>query len=252
LLDVTLSLPGGRGSEVEQIAAENLVRFVLGERLFETWIGQVHVAQAPRSGPLRVLDVSAPRPTLRVDELFDTTVAAALGVLQGLPASYSDSKELATSRSDWNLLEMEPIDESTPLDKSDLVIASTCTPELLRCYLEGAPCSSRRFTRGSERFVYVCYPDDESSVSKRVAKRTVIETALSETATHAVAVTGVGLGVKSTYVDLAVCNLETDLPFLVSKLQGLALPRGSCIRFFDSELADEWVAIRPDTRDNQH
>jgi hypothetical protein len=254
LLEITLGLPGGRGSEMEQIAAENLVRFVLGERLFETWIGQVHVAPTQRSGPLRVLDVSAPRYTLSVHELFDTVAAAALGLLLGLPVSEyaGESGGIAKRQSDWNLLEMEPLDADAALDKSDLVIASTCTPELLRCYLEGAPCASRRFTRGSERFVFVAYPDHEASVSKRVAKRTVIETALSETATHEMVVTGVGLGVKSTYLDLAVCNLETGLPLLVSKLQRLALPRESCIRFFDSELAEEWVAIWPDTRDNEH
>ena len=59
LLEVTLGVPGGSGAEIEEIAAENLVRALLGQRVFETWIGVVHAAPAPRGGSLRVLDPGA-------------------------------------------------------------------------------------------------------------------------------------------------------------------------------------------------
>jgi hypothetical protein len=61
LLELTLGIPGGNGGENEQNCAENLVRAVLGDRLFETWIGAVHVTPAPRFPSLRVLDVRAAR-----------------------------------------------------------------------------------------------------------------------------------------------------------------------------------------------
>ncbi|HVY31678.1 MAG TPA: hypothetical protein VHB79_34320 [Polyangiaceae bacterium] len=262
LLEVTLGVPGGTGSEIEQNAAENLVLSLLGERLFETWIGAVHVTPAPRGGSLRVLDVNAPRHELTLRELLATVTAASLGALRGLPPSrrvlpIRESEQPLTehgdivvangnARDDWALLEMEPASEVGALDKSDLVLASTCTPELLRCYLEGSPCSSQRFTRDGERFVYVAYVDPERSMSKRVAKRTAIEMALSDLVTDAI-VTGVGLGASSSYLDLALFNLETGLPRLVSKLRELELPRRSLIKFFDTELADEWLNIWPDT-----
>jgi hypothetical protein len=263
LLEVTLGVPGGAGSEIEQNAAENLVLSLLGERLFETWIGAVHVVPAPRGGSLRVLDVNAPRHELTLRELLATVTAASLGALQGLPPSRRGASRVrngdaravelgdvvvadGNGRDDWTLLEMEPASEDGALDKSDLVLASTCTPELLRCYLEGSPCASQRFTRDGERFVYVAYVDPERSMSKRVAKRTAIEMALSDLVTDAI-VTGVGLGVSSCYLDLALFNLETGLPRLISKLRELELPRRSVIRFFDTELADEWLNIWPDT-----
>jgi hypothetical protein len=261
LLEITLALPGGSGAENEQNAAENLVRAVLGDRLFESWIGAVHVTPAPRGGPLRVLDVSAPRRALRLHELFDTVAAATLGVLRGLPdvrlgaahgapTVQGDASDdgAATSREDWTLLEVEPLADTSPERKGDLMLASTCTPELLRCYLDGSPCASRRFARDSMVFVYLSYVDDERRMSQRVAKRAVIETALTTCLGRDGAITGVGMGVKNTYVDLALCNLETGLPRLVSKLRQLELPRRSFLQFFDSELADEWLSIWPDTR----
>lgn len=264
LLEITLGVPGGTGAEFEQNAAENLVQALLGDRLFETWIGAVHVTPAPRGGSLRVLDVNAPRHELTLRELLATVTAASLGVLQGLPASrlraprkcdaapsVADDAHAPVAggdaRDEWTLLEMEPVSETGALDKSDLVLASTCTPELLRCYLEGSPCASQRFTRDGERFVYVAYVDAERSMSKRVAKRTAIEMALSDLVSEVGVVTGVGLGVTSCYLDLALFNLETGLPRLVSKLRELELPRRCVIRFFDTELVDEWLNIWPDT-----
>ncbi|HXK20477.1 MAG TPA: hypothetical protein VNG33_21855 [Polyangiaceae bacterium] len=281
LLEITLAVPGGTGSENEQIAAENLVLSVLGERLFETWVGAVHVMPAPRGGPLRVLDATAPHSSLELRELFATVSAAALGVLRGLPESShglananantnvnanananasaaaddadavvdGDTDEVARQgREGWTLLEVEPLDAPRGVGKDDLVLASTCMPELLRCYLDGSPCASRRFSRTGERFVFVSYADDERSTTKRVAKRNVIEMALSESVTGHGAVTGVGLGVKTTYLDLALGNLETGLPRLVSKLRAVGAPPRTFIQFFDSELADEWLAIWPDIR----
>jgi len=259
LLELTLGVPGGAGSENEQNAAENLVRALLGDRVFETWIGAVHVTPAPRGGSLRVLDPTAPRTTLKLSELFDTVAAAACGALQGLPefpptgeassgARASSSTTTVDAREEWTLLETEPLSDTRGARKDDLILASTCTPELLRCYLDGSPCASRRFSRAGEQFVFVSYEDDERTMQARLARRTAIETALASAVADVGAVTGVGFGVKTTYVDLALCNLETGLARLVSKLRDLDAPPRTFIQFFDSELADEWLSIWPDSR----
>jgi hypothetical protein len=259
LLELTLGVPGGAGSENEQNAAENLVRALLGDRVFETWVGAVHVTPAPRGGSLRVFDPHAPRTTLNLSELFDTVAAAACGVLQGLPESPRTGEATAPTRGrrgttttdareEWTLLETEPLANTRGTRKDDLILASTCTPELLRCYLDGSPCASRRFSRAGEHFVFVSYEDDERTMQARVARRTAIEAALSSAVAQVGAVTGVGLGVKTTYVDLALCNLETGLNCLVSNLRDLGVPARTFIQFFDSELADEWLSIWPDSR----
>lgn len=262
LLELTLGVPGGAGSENEQNAAENLVRALLGDRVFETWVGAVHVTPAPRAGSLRVFDPHAPRATLELSDLCATVSAAALGVLQGLPEcsrahgarvvaakrAHDGAALDADARGEWTLLETEPLDDASGSRKDDLVLASTCTPELLRCYLDGSPCASRRFSRAGEHFVFVSYEDDERTMRGRVARRAAIESALSTAIADVGAVTGVGFGVKTSYVDLALCNLETGLLRLVSKLRDLNAPPRTFIQFFDSELADEWLSIWPDSR----
>ena len=154
------------------------------------------------------------------------------------------------SRAEWTLLEVEPLTEERAGRKDDLLLASTCTPELLRCYLDGSPCASRRFSR-TEQFVFVSYADDERSMAQRVARRGAIETALGECVAGIGAVTGVGFGVKTTYVDLALCDLETGLLRLISRLRQLGLPVQTFIQFFDSELEEEWLSIWPDSRLNE-
>jgi hypothetical protein len=206
-----------------------------------------------------VLDVRAPRTTLQVQELFDTVAAATLGVLKGLPDEPRRASPSAVEprvadggpgggREDWTMLEIEPLAEERARRKDDLLLASTCTPELLRCYLDGSPCSSRRFSRTGERFVFVSYADHERTMSRRLARRTVVERALDDAVAGLGAVTGVGLGVQTSYVDLALSQLEAGLYRLVSKLRALDMPADTFIQFFDSELAEEWLAIWPDSR----
>ncbi len=249
LLEITLGVPGGNGSENEQMAAENLVRAVLGDRLFETWVGAVHTSVEPRLGSLRVLDVRSPRSKLQVQELFDTVAAAVCGVLLGLPErSHAERAEAGTeSEAEWAMLEVEPMQDAEGGRKEDLVLASTCTPELLRCFLDDSPCASRRFSRFGECFVYVSYADELTNMKQRLARRAEIEVALTRGLAGVGAVTGVGLGVHTSYLDIALCNLETGLARLVSNLREHGAPRDSIVQFFDSELSEEWLSIWPDS-----
>lgn len=249
LLSITLGVPGGTADKTEQNAAEMLVRRVLGDRLFETWVGDVAVTPLPRGGPLRVLDVNAPRSALALSDLLDTVSAAALGVLRGLPAASSATGVVASDgeseRADWTLLEVEPIEPGARAGKDDLALVSTCMPELLRCYLEGSPCSSRRFSPRGEHFVFVSYVDEQPSAEQRVTRRAELETALATALRGVGGVIGVGLGVQTTHVDLTLSHLDTGLSRLVSKLREVAAPASTLVQFFDSELADEWLAIWP-------
>jgi hypothetical protein len=146
------------------------------------------------------------------------------------------------------MLEVEPVSGARGVGKDDLLLASTCTPELLRCYLDGSPCSSRRFSRVGEQFVFLSYADLEPNSERRVERRSRIEAALAAGVSDVAAVTGVGLGLGTTYIDLALCNFETGLPRLVANLRDAGVPPQSLIQFFDSELSEEWLSISQDSR----
>ncbi len=55
LLELVVSVPGGKGDDAERELAERLVWDIAGERRADDWIGGVEVEAAPRGGPLRVL-----------------------------------------------------------------------------------------------------------------------------------------------------------------------------------------------------
>ncbi len=242
LLEITLAIPGGAGAETEQIAAEALVRRVLGDRVFETWVGTVHAVPAPRGGPLRVLDTPASSAGIQLQDLFATVAAAACGVLSGLlPEPLASS----TTTETWTLLEIEPLAPGRGSSKDDLMLASSCTPELLRCFLDGAPCSSCRFSRVGERFLYLSYADADAPGEARVARRALVEACVSEALAGFGAVTGVGLGLQTTYIDFALSDLDQGLPRLVLALRKCRLPEQSFVQFFDTELVEEWLSIWP-------
>lgn len=253
LLEITLGVPGGTGAEIEQIAAENLVAALLGDRLFETWIGAVRAEPAPRVGSLRVLDAHAPRRELQVTELFESVRAGVRGALQGLPLqsraalAEHDPEQLA-ARADWTLLEVEPLPGAQGERKQDLLLTSSCTPELLRCFLEELPCSSRRFSRAGEHFLFLSYADDLPSSGARLARRSELEVALAVTLKGVGALTGVGLGLRTSYLDFALSDLELGLARVLPRLRELDVPRRSFIQFFDSELSEEWLSIWPGSR----
>lgn len=238
LLDVTLHVPELQTGEKPQLAAEMLVRRVLGDRLFETWIGEVRALPAPRGGPLRVLDANMPS-RLSLSELYDTVAAGVRAVLSQF--EHTSVQRLADGRH-WTLLELEPLEEARGLNKDDLFLISTCTPELVRCYLEGTPCSSRRFTQSGAVFAYVAYAD-AGAIAERMERRAELERAIVQALSDQACVTGLGFGTRGTYVDLALLDVEWALARLVPALRARSVPNPCQIVFFDSQLADDCVSI---------
>jgi hypothetical protein len=143
------------------------------------------------------------------------------------------------------MLEVEPRADARGARKDDLLLASTCTPELLRCFLEGAPCASRRFSATGERFLYWAYDDPERELEERLARRSEFERVLSEALGDCGAVTGVGIGTLRSYIDFAVVDCRLAIERLVSALRRIGAPAASHLEFFDSELRDEYVSIWP-------
>lgn len=62
------------------------------------------------------------------------------------------------------------------------------------------------------------------------------------------ALTGVGLGLRTSYLDFALSDLELGLARVLPRLRELDVPRRSFIQFFDSELSEEWLSIWPGSR----
>ena len=233
LLDLVFHSPEATSAADERVltAAECCAEAVLGERVFDDWIGTVSVTPAPRRGPLRV--VSDDEPRLPLAELGPSVRAAIEGVLSGLPAAEDG----------WTLFETEPPLASDYARQDDLAVATTCAPELLKCFLEGAPFSSKRFSRSGEVFAYLKL-ESKGASEERLAFRTEVEDALARELPPGLGrVIGNGLEVRYVYVDLALRDLGKALPILVAAARAHRADVRSWILFCDSDWSDEWVGV---------
>ncbi len=243
LLEVVIGCPGGSGSDDEQLAAEALVWEILGERRADDWIGAVDVVPAPRGGPLRV--VSAPEPaSFPLSELPAAVAAAIEGVYAGLP---NLPLCLFEAPLDWTMFELDPEPADEYRADDDLVLVSTCVPELIKCHLERAPFSSLRFSRHGELFIYLKYAG-RGSPETRLAARRRLEDQLDEALVPARLgrVVGGGLGLRYSYVYLAITAPERAFSTLVELGVQARLPVRSWLLPLDSDLAAEWCQIWPD------
>lgn len=243
LLEVLVRLPGGRGDASEQRAAEDLVWGLLGERTAEEWIGEVEVVPAPRRGPLRVLGSGDGEPALGPEDLLATVSAARDGVWAELPAE----PLFRTEPGAWTLFELEPSGSSDLSRQDDLVLCTTCLPELIKCYLEEAPFSSVRFSRHGERFFCLKY-EARGSPEERLAFRDRVEAALERELIRKAAgcVVGNGLGLRYAYVDLAFHDVAAAVDIVGDAARAHQLPSSSWLLPLDDEWGEEWVEVWPD------
>ena len=246
LLELVLYLPGGSGSELETEAAEDLVRLLVGEELFERWVGSVRATPTVRGGLLTVLNESAEdRSALPIETLLDTVRAAIAGLKAGLvELSFAH----AADSDDWFAFELSPDPAADYAAQDDLVFCSTRTPELKKCFLRGEPFFSGRFTASAALFTYLKYDTQHATPEARLAERARFEDSIRRVLPERDGgVMGVGLGVRYGYIDLAVTNPDCVRQRLLPELRALEISKHSWVLFCDSELESEHLAVYPDS-----
>ena len=245
LLDIVVYVPGGSGGGREIDAAEALVRLLVGEELFERWVGTVSATPTVRGGPLVVLNPSVEEhAALPIDTLPETVRAAVAGLKLGLPPL----PPLSALDADWVAFELEPERAVDYPAQDDLVVCSSRTPELKKSFLHGEPFFSGRFTNSDALFTYLKYETRSTSAQEQLAERAAIEAVVQRSlAPGDGVVVGLGLGTRYSYLDLALINPNYARRRLVPALQAAGLPRRSWLLFCDSELEREFLPIYPDS-----
>ena len=246
LLDVVVYLPGGNGNTLETEAAETLVQLLLGEELFERWIGSVLATPTVRGGLLTVLNESAEeRSALPIETLPDTVRAAIVGLRNGLPEL---SFVHAPDADDWFAFELSPEPAADYAAQDDLVFCSTRVPEPKKCFLRGEPFFSGRFTASGALFTYLKYDTTETTPEARIAERSKFEELIKRVLRedHG-GLLGLGLGVRYGYIDLALSDPDCLRQRLLPELRALEISKRSWLLFCDSELESEYVPVYSDS-----
>jgi hypothetical protein len=245
LIDVVLSLPGGRGSNREPDAGKALLLALLGEARATDWLGELSLEPAPRDGPLRVLDSRArTSPFFPVSELGRTFERAIAGLYAGLP-----EKPLWSMGGEhlWTMLEASVERADDYAAQNDLLLASTYLPEMLKCFLGGSPFASSRFSRHGELFAYLKAESRSQDPRLSLSARRVLEDALDAAlvSERAGRVVGSGLGIRYSYVDFALSNVENAIGVVANVARRIGLSERSWVLFCDTALEDEWAAVHP-------
>jgi len=224
-------------------AANFLVLRLIGDELFDDWVGAVDVAPAPRAGPLRLLSANDPgEGWLVLDEALPAVEAAIRGAYAELPGT---PYRALSAGANWTLLEAEPGAEIDYAAQDDVALKSTVVPEAMKCFLERGRFSSKRFSRHGESFAYVKVDAIDETADSRHELRVRLEDVLGKAlVTPGLGcVVGAGLGVRYVYIDVVLENVEHGVSAMRDSLRRLDVDPRSWILFCDGSLAHEWVGI---------
>jgi hypothetical protein len=247
LLDVVVYLPGGRGGAREAEAAEELVRLLIGEELFERWIGSVVATPTIARGLLSVINENAEdHQALPIETLIDTVRAAIDGLKSGLPELSIDSSADAGG---WFAFELEPMPAKDYLAQDDLLFCSTRVPELKKCYLRAEPFFSGRFTNSGALFAYFKFQSAELTPEGRLAERAAFEELIKRSLPepHGGLVVGLGLGLRYSYIDVALLDPDSVVERVLPALRAAKISKRTWLLFCDSELEHEFVSVYEDS-----
>lgn len=222
--------------------AELFTAALLGEEVFDRWAGEVDVAAPSRSlgGMEKFIDL----PRLRA-----TVLNLGQAIIEQLPVRpYWQIPHKARAWTRFNHDPRNPGAADLPF-QSDLVDGKTVLAEMKPAWLAGGRVYSESFSRHGETLCYLKMDVSDLTPDKRVSERRKMENRMERelVKTQVGAVIGSGDGLRYAYVDLALADLPRAFEVIAETLRIVEIPTRSWLLFFDSELADEYVPLRPAT-----
>ncbi len=229
------------------VAAETL----LGEEVLDTWIGGIEVEPLPKSG-LRGLfrktrgkaDPARLAPLEQLRSRVQTLVEQQRSQLPAQPSWQW------VSESKWTVYELQPETAADYSQRDDLVVASTAWPEVFEACNTGGLFHSARLSRCGETFCYVKLDrsDANNGDTEKYLDREPLDNAINARLIpgRLGCVIGGGTGVRYTYIDLALTDLHRGVAAVREVLREQQVPLRAWVRFFDDELAEEWVGVHSD------
>lgn len=215
------------------VAAETL----LGEAAIETWVSAIEVEPLAKRAKRGAVEPA------KLARAFDAAVRARRAALPKRRASRLGAGSSAS------LLEIEPRGEGDFPERSDGFVFVSSRPDLLVASTRPWVFDSARFSRFGERFAYVKIDGSKGLVGSKFEDREDIEQALDRALgpKKLGAVVGGGTGLRYSYVDLALADLDRGARAAAAALRAGRAPKRTWILFFDDSLREEWVGVYDDT-----
>lgn len=210
---------------------------LLGEELLDRWIGYIDHEQVDEF----------PSNCIPAENVLAAVRRVVTEIQSKLP---SDVWSEHVDEVEWSLCKLKPAQESTDHPKRrDQVSQVSAYPELHKCALNNVPFDSVRFSNCDETFVYIKIDGSEGLPEWGFADRGEIEDALITAlgGCNLGTVIGGGTGLRYTYIDLALMDVNKAVPVIRETLWRGGVSLRSWLLFFDSYLEDEWIGIFSDS-----
>jgi hypothetical protein len=235
-IDLTFQFPSGFLEFQRPIAHTQAVvaaEALLGEDLLGDWLGKLDAGAS----------VAHPIAASALPRAFAGLAAIQRAKLPAEPFVDRVNGEAHTT------IELNPKQADDYAQRFDLRWAHTAAPELWRNAHSDQRFWPGRFTRSSETFCYLKIDRGSMEIEPRSDHHSRFEVALDGAlrARRYGCVIGAGTGLRYTYIDLAILDMEGALRRLRKLLQHAGVPRRAWVQFFESSLGAEWIGMWPDS-----
>jgi hypothetical protein len=235
-IDLTFQFPAGFLEFQRPIAHTQAVvaaESLLGEDLLGDWLGKLDA------------DTRAARP-VAPSALARAFAALAATQRAKLPAEPFIDRVNGETRS---IIELNPKPADDYAHRFDLRWAHTVAPDLWRNAHSDQRFWAGRFSRCGETFCYLKIDRGAVESTPRSDHHARFEAPLDGAlrARRYGCVIGAGTGLRYTYIDLALLDMDGAVRRLRKLLQLAGVSRRAWLQFFDNSLGAEWIGIWPDS-----
>lgn len=230
-------------------AAFVVTETLLGEEYLDKWVGGIEVGPARTASRLASIFGGGKKETkhlISLDRMKDTFEAVVQSIRDQLP---HEPHFVWGEKAEWTLWKLEPVEADEYPDQADLFVGKSLNPTWWTAAHSGAVFCSERFSRCGETFCYVKLDGSESLDAEKFADKSEIEDALDAVLKPDClgCQIGGGTGLRYSYIDLALCDLNRGIEGVRKRLQAGNVPKRSWILFYDWDLEAEWVGIYDDS-----
>jgi hypothetical protein len=214
------------------VAAETL----LGEEILDRWIGAITVVPLDH-GP------DEPQGIRDLKCVVDCLIDRVRNSLPDVP--YFRLPEDTT----WTGYELTPQEADDYPHQWDMFVGNSMIDPMWRNAHQDQSFDSVRFSRHGETFCYLKIDGGDGLEGSRFADKGEIIDAVDEAVRKAEVgcFVGGGTGLRYSYLDLALTDLDRGVDVVQRVLRDGNVPRRSWILFFDTDLQAEWIGIWNDT-----
>jgi hypothetical protein len=217
------------------VAAETL----MGEHVLDTWIGGISLLADDPQAKLRPLPM---------DRAQATVGALIRSIQEQLPTSRL--ADISGDAPNWSSLEVHPDTDADDYPaRSDMIFATVLDVEMFRNAHSGLIFTSSCHSRCGELFCYLKIDANQVPREHLVEFRAHIEDTLNPALLQAKVggCIGGGSGLRYSYIDLALTDLNGAIPIVRQVLAACRVPLRTWLLFLDDELSREWVGIYAQT-----